>query len=64
MKPEAISKNWTFAFMAFGAAAGLVTLITYIEMRNHRKVTEHIALLDREIKMLELEKRKKEASAG
>lgn len=51
-------------FGALGAISGVVALFTYLEQRKQRKLKEEIAYLDKEIKQLELVKRKNEIVTG
>lgn len=45
-------------FIGLASLGGIVALITYIDTRKHRKIAESNALLENQIKVLQLEQLK------
>jgi hypothetical protein len=56
------TKNINLLIAAFSALGGLALFMGYMHTKKHAKLQEEVLFLDKEIKKLELEKKKNEVN--
>jgi hypothetical protein len=54
------TKNINLLIAAFGALGGIALFMGYLHTKKHSKLQEEVLALDKEIKRLELEKKRNE----